>query len=323
MDTTNPAAPPARWRVLISAPYMQPVIDRFRPRFEERAIELVVPTVHERLEETDMLPWIATIDGAICGDDRFTERVLQAASRLKVISKWGTGIDSIDQEACQRLGIAVRNTPNAFSEPVADSVLGYMLCFARNLLAMDRDMKAGTWDKIPGVALRETTLGVIGVGNVGKAVVRRAVAFGMTVLGHDPAAMPPDFVQATGIQMVTKDTLLSQADFVSINCDLNPTSHHLMSTAAFEAMKPSAILINTARGPVVDEAALVQALQERRIAGAGLDVFEDEPLPTESPLRTMDQVLLAPHNSNSSPQAWERVHENTIRNLLDVLETHS
>jgi D-3-phosphoglycerate dehydrogenase len=309
-------------RVMISAPYMLSVVERFRPQFAKRGIELVVPPVNERLEEADLLALIGEIDGVICGDDRFTERVLQAAPRLKVIAKWGTGIDSIDQEACKRLGIAVRNTPNAFSEPVADSVLGYMLCFARNLLALDRQMKAGTWHKIPGRSLRECTLGVIGVGDVGKAVVRRAIGFGMRVVGNDLVEMPADFVAATGIEMLSKDDLLRQADFVSLNCDLNPTSYHLLSSAEFALMQPRAVVINTARGPVIDEAALVAALQQGQIAGAGLDVFEDEPLPPDSPLRQMDNVLLAPHNANSSPEAWEHVHQNTIRQLLAVLEQH-
>ena len=307
------------WKVLVSAPYMQAVIDRFHPLFEENNIELVVPPVDERLEEEELLKWVRDIDGAICGDDRFTARVLSAAPRLKVISKWGTGIDSIDQDACRELGIAIRNTPGAFSEPVADTVLGYVLSFARRLLPVDREMHAGRWQKLPGISLRECTLGVIGVGNVGKAIVRRAAGFGMRVLGNDIVAMPPEFLTESGIQMVPKDDLLRQADFVSLNCDLNPTSLHLIGDREFSLMKYSAYLINTARGPIVHEAAMVRALREGRIAGAALDVFEVEPLPASSPLLQMDNVLLAPHHANSSPEAWERVHENTIRNLLEVL----
>jgi D-3-phosphoglycerate dehydrogenase len=308
------------WKVLVSAPYIQPVLDRFRPIFEGHDVELVVPPVNERLSEEELLQWVGDIDGAICGDDRFTERVLQAAPRLKVISKWGTGIDSIDQAACQRLGIAVCNTPNAFSEPVADTVMGYVLCFARNLLQLDRNMREGIWHKTTSRALRECTLGVIGVGNVGKVVVRRAIAFGMHVLGNDIVEMPAQFLEETGIEMVSKESLLRQADFVSLNCDLNPTSFHLMSDAEFALIKSTAYLINTARGPIVDEPALVRVLREKRIAGAALDVFEVEPLPEDSPLCQMDNVLLAPHNANSSPEAWERVHQNTIRNLMEVLE---
>ncbi len=307
-------------KVLISAPYMLSEIERFRPIFAERGIELLVPPVNERLEEAELLGLVGDVDGVICGDDRFTERVLRAAPRLKVISKWGTGIDSIDRDACARLGIALCNTPNAFSEPVADSVLGYMLCFARRLPWMDRHMRSSGWLKIPSVALRECTLGIIGVGNVGRAVARRAAAFGMRILGTDPQQPPAEFLAATGVRMVDQATLLREADFVSVNCDLNPSSRHLLNDAAFALMRPNAVVINTARGPIIDEPALVRALQRGQIAGAALDVFEDEPLPADSPLLAMDNVMLAPHNANSSPEAWERVHENTIRNLLAVLE---
>jgi D-3-phosphoglycerate dehydrogenase len=311
-----------RWKVLISAPYMQPVIERFRPELETAGCELFIPPVFERFEEADLLQWIADIDGVICGDDRFTRRVLEAAPKLKVISKWGTGIDSLDRAAAKDLGIAICNTPNAFSEPVADSVLGYMLCFARNLPFMDKHMKNGVWEKIPGRSLLECTLGVIGVGDVGKAVIKRASAFGMRIFGTDIREMRPDeqeFLTKHGVMMVSKGELLRGSDFVTTNCDLNPTSHHLMDDIAFRLMKPSAVFINTARGPLVDEQALVRALQAGQIAGAALDVFEHEPLPADSPLLKMDNVLIAPHNSNSSPLAWEHVHQNTIKNMLDVL----
>lgn len=306
-------------KVLVSALYMQPIIDRFRSVFEENDIELVLPPVPERLEEDELLEYVGDIDGAICGDDRFTARVLHAAPRLKVISKWGTGIDSIDTEACRELGIAVRNTPNAFSDPVADTVLGYILSFARRLVPMDREMHSGRWQKLPAISLRECTLAVIGVGNVGKAVVRRAIAFGLGVLGNDIVSMPAEFLTETGIHMVPKEELLEQADFVSLNCDLNPTSYRLIGERELSLMKPTAYLINTARGPIIDEPALVNALRASQIAGAALDVFEVEPLPQDSPLHCMPNVLLSPHNANSSPGAWERVHHNTIRNLLEVL----
>jgi len=306
--------------VLLTAPYMIPSLERFKPTFEKHHIDLIVPEVRERMEEADLLKYAGRFDGAICGDDRYTERVLRAcAPRLKIISKWGTGIDAIDSEAASRLGIKVARTLNAFTTPVADTVLGYMLAFARRQLWMDREMKRGEWQKIPGKALSEYTLGVIGVGNIGKAVTRRARAFGMKVFGNDIVDVDHVFITETGIEMMDLEYLLSNSDFVSINCDLNPTSHHLINAKTLAMMKPEAILINTARGPLVDEKALVGALQAKRLAGAALDVFEVEPLPLESPLLKMDNVMLAPHNSNSSPAAWERVHWNTIRNLLEGL----
>ena len=309
-----------KYTVLLTAPYMIPVLDRFRPVFERYEIDLIVPDVHERMEEADLLGYAGQFDGAICGDDRYTLRVIEAcAPRLKVISKWGTGVDSINVEACSGFGVKLCRTPNAFTLPVADTVLGYVLAFARRQPWMDREMKSGNWEKIPGRALYECTLGVIGVGNIGKALTRRARAFGMKIYGTDILDIDPSFIRETCIEMTSLQSLLSNSDFVSVNCDLNPTSYHLINTDTLAWMKPNAVLINTARGPIVEENALVEALQAGRLAGAALDVFEQEPLPLDSPLLNMDNVLLAPHNSNSSPAAWERVHWNTIRNLLDGL----
>ncbi len=306
--------------ILLSAPYMLPHLERFRPVFEKSRLDLITPQVRERLEEADLLACAGQFDGAICGDDRFTARVLEACSpRLKVISKWGTGIDSIDSQAAARLGIRVCRTPNAFTLPVADSVMGYLLAFARRQPWLDRGMKTGVWEKLPGRALHECTLGVVGVGTIGKTLVRRARAFGMKVLGNDIVEIDHVFLAETGVEMTSLEDLLARSDFVSVNCDLNPTSFHLIDARALKRMRPSTVLVNTARGPVVDEAALAEALKQGKIAGAALDVFEVEPLPLDSPLRRMDNVMLAPHNSNSSPAAWERVHWNTIRNLLDGL----
>ena len=306
--------------ILFTAPYMIPFVDRFKPIFEKYDLELIVPDVQERMEEADLLKYAGQFDGTICGDDRYTERVIRAcASRLQVISKWGTGIDSIDAECCSRYGIKVCRTTNAFTLPVSDTVLAYILAFARRQPWMDKEMKSGRWEKIPGRSLSECTLGVIGVGNIGKAVTRRARAFGMKVYGTDIIDIDHVFITETGIQMTSLQSLLSNSDFISVNCDLNPTSHHLIDHNTLALVKPNAVLINTARGPIVEEKALIEALQSKRLAGAAMDVFEYEPLPLESPLLKMDNVMLAPHNSNSSPAAWERVHWNTIKNLVEGL----
>lgn len=306
--------------VLISAPYMIPILDRFRPELENYGLSLIVAPVSEHLDENELMSYAGQVNGVICGDDRFTSRVLEAYfPRLKVISKWGTGIDSIDCEAAARLGILVCNTPNAFTLPVADTVMGYILAFARRQPWMDRSMRSGQWNKEPCRALSECTLGVVGVGNCGKAVLRRARAFGMKLLGNDIVEIVPDFLIENGVEMHPLEDLLANADFVSLNCDLNPSSIHLLNQHTLGLMKSSAVLINTSRGQVVAEQDLVAALQMGDIAGAALDVFEQEPLPGDSPLLSLENVLLAPHNANSSPAAWERVHTNTIRNLLDGL----
>jgi D-3-phosphoglycerate dehydrogenase len=306
--------------VLLTAPYMIPFVDRFAPVFKHYGINLIVPDVNERLEEAQLLEYAGKFDGAITGDDRYTRLVIEKCTpRLKVIAKWGTGIDSIDRQACMENSVQLLNTINAFTLPVADSVMGYILSFARQLPWMDKAVKSGTWQKIPGRSLAESTLGVIGVGNIGKAVIRRARGFGMRLLANDILPIPREFLEENGVEMVDLQTLLQEVDFVSVNCDLNPTSRHLINHDTLALMKRTAVLVNTARGPIVDEAALIEALRLKKIAGAGLDVFEHEPLPPDSPLLKMENVMLAPHNSNSSPTAWENVHWNTIRNLLKGL----
>jgi D-3-phosphoglycerate dehydrogenase / 2-oxoglutarate reductase len=307
--------------ILFSAPYMIPFLDRFQPVFDHYGLKIIVADVEERLEEDQILAKAGEYDGTICGDDIYTARALEAcAPRLKVISKWGTGIDSIDVEAATRLGIKVCRTANAFTMPVADTVMGYILAFARRQPWMDRDMKAGMWEKIPGRSLSECTLGVVGAGRIGKAVIRRARPFGMKILANDIVEIEPDFIIENRVEMTTLEDLLARADFISLNCDLNPTSYHLINAHALAMTNPRAILINVARGLVVDEPALITALQEGQIGGAALDVYEHEPLPPDSPLRAFDNVMLAPHNANSSPAAWKRVHWNSIRNLLLGLE---
>ena len=308
------------YTILLTAPYMLPFLERFKPVFEKYNLEVIVPDVQERMEEDDLLKYAGQFDGAVCGDDRYSARVLETcAPRLKVISKWGTGVDSIDASACSRFDIKLCRTPNAFTTPVADTVLGYMLAFARLGPWMNAAMKRGEWEKIPGKTLSECTLGIIGIGNIGKAVTRRARAFGMKVLGTDIVEVDHVFISESGIHMTDLESLLADSDFISVNCDLNPTSHHLINANTLARMKSSAVLINTARGPIVDETALVTAISSGQIGGAALDVFEFEPLPLDSPLLKMDHVMLAPHNSNSSPTAWERIHWNTIKNLVEGL----
>ncbi|MCP4155055.1 MAG: hypothetical protein GY757_45445, partial [bacterium] len=207
----------------------------------------------------------------------------------------------------------------AFTQPVSDTVMAYLLAFSRGIFYSQRKMAAGKWEKVMGKTPGEQTLGIIGIGNIGSEVARKAKAFGMKLLGNDIRTIPAGVCESLGILMVTLDNLLENADVVSINCDLNPSSYHLLGQKEFKRMKNTAILINTARGPIVNETELIRALQQERIAGAALDVFEKEPLAVNSPLRKMDNVLLAAHNSNSSPKYWRLVHEKTIAYLLENL----
>jgi phosphoglycerate dehydrogenase-like enzyme len=299
------------------------VLDDFTDFFSKNDIEAIAADVDERMEEEDLLPLVGDIDGVICGDDRFTDKVMDAAPKLKVLAKWGTGIDSLNQKGADKRGITICRTLDAFSEPVADSTLGYILSFARCLPWMDSQMKQGVWDKIPGRALNETTIGVVGVGNCGSAVLRRATPFGAELLGTDIRNIGAEKIKSLGVDMVSLDELLDRSDFVTLHCDLNSTSDHLISTDALKKMNPTAVLLNLARGPVIDEKALVEGLLAGEIAGAALDVFEHEPLAADNPLKNMDNVMLAPHNCNSSPRAWETVHWSTVNQLLAALKAAS
>lgn len=275
--------------------------------------------VEERLEEDDLVNILGEYHGIICGDDRITARVLDAAPMLEVIVKWGTGVDSIDQEEAGRRKIPVRRTPNAFSEPVADTALALMLAFGRSIFASDRIMKQGGWDKPQGFCLSEKTVGIIGLGDSGTAVARRLASFGARVIANDTAQKDPELVESLKVRMVDKEELYRLADIITLHCDLNPTSFRLLDRAAFAKMTRRPYLINVARGQLIEERALEEALTEGKIAGAGLDVYEEEPLAKDSPLRRMDNVILSSHNANSSRLYWQRVHENSVRMLMEGL----
>ncbi|MFT5424296.1 MAG: D-3-phosphoglycerate dehydrogenase [Phycisphaerales bacterium] len=309
------------WRVLLTGPRMLRDFERLRARFEQLPVEVVLAEVRQHLNEDELIESLDGIDGTICGGDHHTARVMDARPQLRVICKWGTGVDAIDREAARARGIAVRNVPDAFSVPVADHTMGMMLNFSRRLAENDRLIRQGLWSPVDAVSLAELTLGVVGIGAIGQTVLRRARAFGMMLLGTDPVRPPQQVIDETGVEIVGMDELLERADVVSMHCDLNPTSRRLMSTAQFARMKKSAVFINTSRGGVVDQPVLEKALADGEIAGAGLDVFESEPICEGSPLRAMPNVMLTPHQANSSPRAAWAVHERTMASLIELLES--
>ncbi len=306
-------------RVLISAPYMIREKKMVEDLFKGKNVRVDWAKVKERLEESELLKIIEKYNGIICGDDRITRKVFEKAVNLEVIVKWGTGIDSIDKEEAEKHGIPIFRTPNAFSEPVADTTVGVILAFARNIFTSDRLMKRGKWDKPMSYCLSEKTVGIIGLGYCGTAVAKRLSVFGSLILANDIVEKDPEIIRKYGIKMVSKNEIYKEADFICLHCDLNKTSFHLLNDEAFKKMKKRPYVINMARGPIIDEAALIKALNSGKIAGAGLDVFEEEPLPKDSPLRKMDNVILSSHNANSSSYYWKRVHENSVRMLLEGL----
>ena len=283
--------------------------------------DIIKPPVFERFEEADMLGILTPdIDGIICGDDRITEKVIDNAANLKVIVKWGTGIDSINRKYAGSKGIPVRNTPDAFITPVAESTIGLMLSIVRGIDENNRKMHEGKWVKIRALTLFELTTGIIGYGRIGSAVAGKLKAFTDNVIWHD--IKTDDELNPEGEfsgKRVTLPELLRRADIITVHCDLNPTSRHLISEEKILQMKDGVILINTARGSVLNEPDIEKYLKSGKIGFAGLDVFEKEPLPENSFLRSCDKCILMSHNTNSSPMHWERVHLNSIKMLKEYV----
>lgn len=305
-----------RDRVAITCPQLQRTLDDHREVFDRAGVDLLVPPVIQQLSEEELMELLPTVDGIIIGDDPMSAAVLGRAHRLRIISKWGVGVDSIDLEAAAELGIRVTNTPGMFGDEVADVVIGYLVMLARQLHRVDSAVRAGEWAKVEGVSLAGRTLGIVGLGAIGRAVAVRALSMGMRVLGTEVAESSAMAAREIGVEVVDRLDLLTEADVVSLNCPLTRDNRHMLDEAAFRAMKAGVWVINTARGPLIDERALVDALARGSIAGAALDVFEIEPLPMDSPLRRMDNVILGAHNSSNTLEAVHRTSVRAIENLL-------
>jgi D-3-phosphoglycerate dehydrogenase len=287
--------------------------------FAAHGLQVDIPPVVQQLNEDQLLEIIDQYDAVIAGDDEFTARVIDRAARLRVISKWGVGIDNIDLDAARARGIRVTNTPGTFADEVADVVIGYLIMLARQLHRVDAGVRAGQWPKIEGMSLAGRTLAIVGLGSIGSAVARRGLTMGMRVTGFEISSAQRDAAHAMGIELGDLEAILPTADVVSLNCPLTSENRHMLSDPQFAMMRRGVMLVNTARGPLIDEPALVRALESGQVAGAALDVFEEEPLPAGSPLRSFENVLLGAHNGSNTGEAARRVSDYAVRNLLDSL----
>ncbi len=301
-------------RVLITSIFLKAgdEVDRY---LASHGMETVYRPWHGGRTEEELIGLLRAIDGAIVSTDPFTARVIQAADRLRVISRTGVGYDAVDVPAATKHGILVTTTPGVNRHAVADWALALMLCCARKIPEHLAEVRRGTWTRHKGMDLAEKTLGVVGLGTIGKEVAKRAKAFGMRVLACDPVPDHP-FAERQGIAYVSLEDLLRQSDFISLHCFLNAATRHLINAERLALMKPTAFLINTARGGIVDTEALSQALRAKRIAGVGLDVFEGEPLSADSPLRGLETVYLTPHCAGSTLDARRRSGRMAAENLV-------
>ncbi len=305
--------------VLISCEHLQREMSRYHDQFADRGITYDCPDFDQQLTEGELLEIIDRYDGVIAGDDELTAKVINRGNKLRIIAKWGIGMDGIAIDAAREHGIEVCNTPDLLSEEVADVAIGYAVMLARELHKIDRAVHAGEWYKPRGVSLGGKTIGLIGAGGIGRAVLRRAHTMGMELLASDPAPIPDEFVQQTGVEQVALDTLLERADFIVLTCALTPHNHHMLSTEQFDRMKRGSYLINVARGPLIDEGALLEAIKGNLFTGVALDVFEEEPLAADHALHSFENCIFGSHNSSNTIDAVLRVNEAAISNLFKGL----
>lgn len=294
-------------------------------KYSERAVKIledyglgIVRPKQPVISEDDLLGYLDDVVAIITGLEPVTAKVINSAPRLRIIAKHGIGVDNIDLDAAKAKGVVVVNSPGTNREAVADLVFGLMLSLARRIPQSDSLVRAGEWPKVFGQSVWGKTLGIIGMGVIGKSAVQRAKGFNMKVMAYDKF-WNAEYAAANGIAYAEIDEILKEADFVSLHVPLTPETKNLIGAEQLSMMKPTAYLINAARGGVVDEDALYKALKEGKIAGAGIDVFSSEP-PTKSPLLDLKNVILTPHMGGFTDGALGLTSEFVAQAVVDGLE---
>lgn len=309
--------------VLVTCPPMLGQIYSFVDDARARGLELFPAQVTQTLSEQELIERLPSYDGWIIGDDPATRKVFEAgkAGKLKAAVKWGIGVDNIDFVACKELGIPITNTPNMFGSEVADVAVGYVIGVARQLFLIDRDIRNGGWPKPTGMSLAGKTVALVGFGDIGRSVARRLSAFDVSVLAYDPGNS--DDGGFASVERAAWPERIEEADFIVFTCALNAHNRHMLNADSLARAKPGVRVINVARGALIDETALIAALHSGHVAAAALDVFEVEPLPAESPLRSMPQCVFGSHNSSNSGEAVRRASLQAIDHLAGLLESES
>jgi D-3-phosphoglycerate dehydrogenase len=307
----------AKWRVLIGSKSFGKAFPEHLRQLEHAGCEIVPNAVGRQYLAAELKEALRGIDAIVTGTDELTAEVIASAVQLKTIAKHGVGLDNIDLSAARGRGIVVSAAFGAVHDSVADMTLALLLAVARGIVPGHLSARAGGWKGFMGVELRGKTLGIVGLGRIGKEVALRAKAFGMQVVATDPRP-DPAFSLAQDVRYLELPALLAASDAVSLHAGLEQAGRPLLGAAELGAMKTGAILVNTGRGHLVDEAALAEALRAKKLFGAGLDVFEREP-PAGSPLLGLDNVVLAPHMAGDTKDARRRMGEITVENVVRVM----
>ncbi len=288
-----------------------------RAAVEAAGFELILNPFGKRLTESQVVELLDDqVVGMVAGVEPLTESVLRGAKALKVISRCGIGLDNVDLEAAKELGISVFNTPDAPTRSVAELTLAHILSLARRIAESDRAIRMGKWQAMMGLLLARQTVGVIGYGRIGKMVTRLLQAFDARVLVHDKIAVAPE----QGVDLVSLETLLTDSDIVTLHIPYSPATHQLINAERLALMKPTALLVNVARGGLIDEKALFAALQEKRLAGVALDCFEAEPY--LGPLSNCEGVQMTAHMGSYAREARAMMEQEACANLVDGLRHH-
>ncbi len=306
-------------KVLVTCPPMLGMIDSFRPIFEIYGVEVTAAKVIQTLSVEELVQIVPQHDGWIIGDDPATREVFAAgkAGKLKAAVKWGIGVDNVDFAACKDLGIPITNTPNMFGAEVADIAMGYVIALARETFQIDNGIRQGQWPKPRGISLSGKTAALIGFGDIGKNMAKRLLAADMKVIVYDPVA--PDTVEHAAVQRIEWPNRVEEADFILATCSLTSSSRHMINAEVLAKAKAGVRVINVGRGPVIDESALEAALQSGKVYSAALDVFEIEPLPMNSYLRTHPRCIFGSHNASNTADAVTRTSEIAIAKLMGFL----
>jgi D-3-phosphoglycerate dehydrogenase len=308
-------------KILITCPPMLRMIDGFRRLFAEYGAAITTPAVVQTLSVDELKLLVPEHDGWIIGDDPATREVFEAgkAGKLRAAVKWGIGVDNVDFAACKDLGISITNTPNMFGGEVADIAVGYVIALARQTFEIDRDVRSGEWPKPCGISLAGKTVALVGYGDIGKNTAKRLLAADMNVIAYDPYA--PDDNEMPQVQRTNWPARIREADFIVINCALTSSSYHMLNAEVLAHCKPSVRVVNVGRGPIIDESALEAALKSGQVFSAALDVFEEEPLPMTSSLRSHPRCVLGSHNASNTADAVVRTSQIAISRLMDYLST--
>lgn len=297
-----------------------PLSQKYKNLFKKENIDYDTISVNPSLKENQLLKIIHKYDGIICGDDEITKKVIDKAKKLKVISKWGTGLDSIDVNYAKKKSILICNSPKAFVESVTVYAFGLLINLSRGLFKIHSLVMNNKWEKYSGVELLNKNLGIIGFGNIGENIAKVGTAFGMNILINDSNKKLKSKVLRYGYSFISKVKILNKSDFLILATDLNKSSFHLLNFKDFEIIKKNLILINISRGPIINEKALIKYIKNKKIGGIGLDVFENEPLKRNHIFKKFNNAIFGSHNAFNTKEAVNRTNDDCVLNLIKALK---